>query len=108
MNKEDLDKCRDLGLKPELDTIFRRVSGRRFSYIIFPKPARSCKGCSCIYEECRKCKCNKQVDQRVLWLGNDPIPKPGRMGTTIYVREKDTCPVIMKGDYHNHMKGVST
>ena len=100
MNKDDLDKCRDLRLKPELDTIFRRLSGQRFTYIIFPKPAR-CKKCSCKCEECLKCKCKKRSDLRVEWLNchGEPIAKPGRMGTTIYLCEEDTCPVIMKGDY---------
>ena len=102
MNKKDLDMCRDLGLRPELDTIFRRFSGRRDSYIISPKPARSCYGCNCICEECLKCKCKhyfKHHDLRVLWLGNEPIAKPGRMGTTFYLTEEDTCPVIIKGEY---------
>ena len=90
--------CRDLGLKPELDTIFRRHSGQRQSYIISPKPAR-CKGCSCTCAECQKCECKKHYDQRLQWLGKNPISNPGRKGTTLYVREEDTYPVILKGDY---------
>ena len=40
MSKKELNECRKLGLKPERDTIFRRVSGRRFSYIIIPSLAK--------------------------------------------------------------------
>ena len=99
MNKKDLDKCRELGLKPELDTIFRRHSGQRHSYIISAKPARKCNGCSCTCEECLKCKCKKHVDQRLQWLGKEPMAKPGRKGTALYQCEEDTYPVILKGDY---------
>ena len=37
MSEEDLNKCRSLGLKPDLHNIYRKVSGRRHSFIIFPK-----------------------------------------------------------------------
>ena len=88
MNQNDLDKCRNLGIKPELDTIFRRFSGGRISYIISPRQRR-CKGCNC----------KKQFDQRVAWLGKEPIARPGRKGTTRYLCEEDTYPFIIKGEY---------
>ena len=90
MNKNDLDMCRNLGIKPGLDTIYRRFSGRRDSYIISPKPRR-CKECNCV--------CQKQFDQRLEWLGKEPIAKPGRKGTTLYLREENTYPFIINGEY---------
>ena len=98
MKKNDLDMCRDLGIKPELDTIFRRFSGGRDSYIISPRPRR-CKGCNCTCQECLKCECKKQFDQRVEYLGKEPIAKPGRKGTTFYLCEENTYPIIFKGEY---------
>ena len=94
MNKQELDLCENLGLKPELDTIFRRLTGRRYSYIITPKHKCNCLECKCL-----NCKCKKFIDQRVLYLGSEPIEKPGRLDTKFYLREENTYPVIIKGDY---------
>ena len=81
MSLEDLHTCRKLGLKPNLDNIFRRISGRRVTFIITPKPARE-----------------DPYDQRLEYLkcviGEDPIIKTGRKETLLYYAETWTPPVI--------------
>ena len=78
MSRDDLHTCKKLGLKPNLDNIFRRISGRRETYIITPKPAR-----------------DDPYDQRLEYLsGVDPIIKTGRKDTLRYYVETWTPAII--------------
>ena len=92
LTDDDLDTCKSLGLQPDMDNVFRRISGRRNSAIISPKP-------SCwFYGNKRLSKSNQPYDQRLEYLASmrpKPIRIPGRRGTAFYYIERDTMPFIL-------------